>query len=85
MFSEAPLKGAGQHLTVPFNGATNVRLDLSPAAPGLPQDGQNGRAVIFHSFWRACPRQTLLVWQPPTQASRPNAFGRDLAPSRRYR
>ena len=42
-----------------------VGLDLSPAAPGLPQDGQNGRAVIFLCFWRACPRQTLLVWQPP--------------------
>ena len=42
-----------------------VGLDLFLAAPGLPQDGQNGRAVIFHMLLECLPRQTLLVWQPP--------------------
>ena len=42
-----------------------VGLDLFPATSGLPQDGQNGRAVIFHMLLEGCPRQTLLVWQPP--------------------
>ena len=48
-----------------------VGLDLFPAASGLPQDGQDGRMartagqLSFICFWRACPRQTLLVWQPP--------------------
>ena len=35
--------------------------------------------LSFICFWSACPRQTLLVWQPHTQALRPNASGRGLA------
>ena len=63
-----------------------VGLDLSPAAPGLRQDGQNSRAVIFHMLLECLPQaDTLGVAAPTTQASRPNASGRGLAPSRRYR
>ena len=63
-----------------------VRLDLFPAASGLPQDGQNGRAVIFHMLLEGLPQaDTLGVAVPHTQASRPNASGRGLAPSRHYR
>ena len=63
-----------------------VGLDLFPATSGLPQDGQNGRAVIFHMLLEGLPQaDTLGVAAPHTQASHPNASGRGLAPSRRYR
>ena len=42
-----------------------VGLDLSPAAPGLPKVARTAGQLSFICFWRACPRQTLLVWQPP--------------------
>ena len=63
-----------------------VGLDLFPAASGLPQDGQNGRTVIFHMLLEGLPQaDTLRVAAPHTQASRPNAFGCGLAPSRHSR
>ena len=63
-----------------------VGLDLSPAAPGLPQDGQNGRAVIFqYASGVPAPGRYCSCGSPHTQASRPNFFKRGLAPSRRYR
>ena len=67
MFSEAPLKGAwttshGSFLTEP----RIVGLDLFPAAPGLPQDGQNGRAVIFHMLLECLPQADTLGVAAPT-------------------
>ena len=63
-----------------------VGLDLFPAASGLPQDGQNGRAIIFHMLLEGpAPGRHSWCGSPHTQASRPNATGRGLAPSRRYR
>ena len=43
-----------------------VGLDLSPAAPGLPQDGQNGRAVIFHMLLECLPQADTLGVAAPT-------------------
>ena len=42
-----------------------VGLDLFPAAPGLPRMARTAGQLSFICFWSACPRQTLLVWQPP--------------------
>ena len=63
-----------------------VGLDLFLAAPGLPQDGQNGRAVILHMLLECLPQaDTLGCGSPHTLALRPNASGHGLAPSRHYR
>ena len=43
-----------------------VGLDLSPATPGLPQDGQNGRAVIFHMLLEGLPQADTLGVAAPT-------------------
>ena len=42
-----------------------VGLDLSPAALVFPRMARTAGQLSFICFWRACPRQTLLVWQPP--------------------
>ena len=66
MFPEAPLKVAWTHLTVPLTEPRIVGLDLFPAAPGLPQDGQNGRAVIFHMLLKCLPQADTLGVAAPT-------------------
>ena len=43
-----------------------VGLDLFPAASGLPQDGQNGRAVIFHMLLEGLPQADTLGVAAPT-------------------
>ena len=66
MSSEAPLREPGQHLTVPFNGATNSRAGLISCRLCLPQDGQNGRAVIFHMLLEGLPQADTLGVAAPT-------------------
>ena len=43
-----------------------VRLDLFPAASGLPQDGQNGRTVILHMLLEGLPKADTLGVAAPT-------------------
>ena len=43
-----------------------VGLDLFPAASGLPQDGQNGRAVSFHMLLESLPQADTLGVAAPT-------------------
>ena len=43
-----------------------VELDLFPAASGLPQDGQNGRTVIFHMLLEGLPQADTLGVAAPT-------------------
>ena len=43
-----------------------VGLDLSPATSGLPQDGQNGRAVVFHMLLEGLPQTDTLGVAAPT-------------------
>ena len=43
-----------------------VGLDLFLAAPGLPQDGQNDRAVIFHMLLECLPQADTLGVAAPT-------------------
>ena len=63
-----------------------VGLDLSPAAPGLPQDGQNGRAVIFHMLLECLSQADTLGVAAPTHKHHVQMpSGRGLAPSQRYR
>ena len=35
------------------------------AADKFPRMARTAGQLSFICFWRACPRQTLLVWQPP--------------------
>ena len=63
-----------------------VGLDLFLAAPGLPQDGQNGRAVILHMLLECLPQaDTLGVAAPPHKHYVQMLPRRGLALSRRYR
>ena len=63
-----------------------VGLDLFLAAPGLPQ-GWPERQGSYPSYAFGVPAPGRHSWcgSPHTLALRPNASGRGLAPSRRYR
>ena len=71
---------------VPFNGATNSRAGLIScrpwSSPGWPE--QQGSYLSYASGGPA-PGRHSWCGSPHTQASRPNASGCGLAPSRRYR
>ena len=67
MFPEAPLKVAWTTSHGSFSTEPRiVGLDLFLAAPGLPQDGQNGRAVIFHMLLECLPQADTLGVAAPT-------------------
>ena len=56
MFLEVPLKGGLDNISrFLLTEPSLVGLDLFLAASGLPQDGQNGRAVIFHMLLECLP------------------------------
>ena len=86
MFLEAPLREPGQHLAVPFNGATTSRAGLIScrlwSSPGWPE-----RQDSYLSYASGGPAPGRHSWcgSPHTQASCPNASGHGLAPSWRYR
>ena len=82
MFLEAPLGGPGQNLTVPFNGATNSQTIYFLPPLVFPRMARMAGQLSFICFWRACRGRHSWCGSPHTQASRPNVFGHDLAPSR---
>ena len=57
-----------------------VGLDLFPAASGLPRMARTAGQLSFICFWRACPRQTLLVWQPPHTSITSKCFRTRFSP-----
>ena len=67
MFLEAPLKGSLDNISrFLLTEPRLVGLDLLPAASGLPQDGQNGRTVIFHMLLEGLPQADTLGVAAPT-------------------
>ena len=62
-----------------------VGLDLFPAAPGSPGWPERQGSYLSYAFGVPAPGRHSWCGSPHTQASRPNASGRGLAPSRRYR
>ena len=57
-----------------------VRLNLFPAASGLPQDGQNGRTVVLHVFLEGLPKANTLGVAAPTHKHHIQMFSDVIQP-----
>ena len=66
MFLEVPLKGASTTSHGSFQRSLHQSgwtYFLPPLV--FPRMARMAGQLSFICFWRTCPRQTLLVWQPP--------------------
>ena len=57
-----------------------VRLNLFPAASGLPQDGQNGRTVVLHVLLEGLPKANTLGVAAPTHKHHIQMFSDVIQP-----